>query len=148
MGIRAAGRVFGLDPNTVQKGLAHYKTAILTHFGYWAQPASVPADTPPKPCWFPLADLLYAQMIKQVREGRLVRVKQRIIFGCGEQLKAKLDQWGWKINTACVERLHLTIRHHIAALGRRVLRRAQVPLGWGQQAKGAGVNQKTEEKRA
>jgi hypothetical protein len=64
----------------------------------------------------------------------LVRVKQPLVFGCREQLKAKLDQWGWKINTAFVERLNLTIRHHIAVLGQRVLKRAQAPVGLGQQA--------------
>lgn len=75
-----------------------------------------------------------AQVIKQVRGGRLVRVKQGIIFGGRDPLKAKLEQWGWKINTAFVERLNLTIRHHIAALGRRVLKRAQAELGLEQQA--------------
>jgi IS1 family transposase len=126
----------GVDclPIFLTDGLAHYKTAILTHFGQWVQPASASAETPLKPRWFPLPGLLYAQVIKQVRGRRLVRVKQRVIFGGREQLKAKLEQWGWKINTAFVERLNLTIRHHIAALGRRVLRRAQAPLGLEQQA--------------
>jgi IS1 family transposase len=121
-------------PIFLTDGLAHYKTAILTHFGHWVQPASSTAETPPKPRWFPLPGLLYAQVIKQVRGGRLIRVKQRIIFGGRDPLKAKLEQWGWKINTAFVERLNLTIRHHIAALGRWVLRRAQAPPGLEQQA--------------
>jgi len=33
-----------------------------------------------------------------------------------------------------VERLNLTIRQHLAALGRRVLKRAQAPVGLEQQA--------------
>jgi IS1 family transposase/transposase-like protein len=120
-------------PVFLTDGLAHYKTAILTHFGYWTQPTSVTAEASSKPRWFPLPDLLYAQVIKRVRGGRLVRVKQRLIFGDRAQLQARLEQWGWKINTAFVERLNLTIRHHIAALGRRVLKRAQAPVGLGQQ---------------
>jgi hypothetical protein len=43
-----------------------------------------------------------------VRGGRLVRVKQRLVFGCLEQVQARLDQWRWKINTAFVEPLNLT----------------------------------------
>ncbi len=34
-----------------------------------------------------------------------------------EQVLAPL---GWQINTAFVERLNLDIRHHVAAVGRRV----------------------------
>jgi hypothetical protein len=64
-----------------------------------------------------------------VRGGRLVRVKQRLVFGCLEQVQARLDQWRWKINTAFVERLNLTIWQHIPALGRRAITRAQSPLG-------------------
>jgi hypothetical protein len=64
-----------------------------------------------------------------VRGGRLVRVKQRLVFGCLEQVQARLDQWCWKINTAFVERLNLTIWQHIPALGRWAITRAQSPLG-------------------
>lgn len=28
---------------------------------------------------------------------------------------------GWQINTAFIERVNLTLRHHVAAVGRRVL---------------------------
>jgi IS1 family transposase len=115
-------------------GLAHYKTALLTHFGQWLPPSpSTRVGASARPRWFPLPGLLYAQVIKRVRGRRLVRVKQRLVFGGREQLQAKLAQWGWQINTAFVERLNLTIRHHIAALGRRVLKRAQAPFGLGQQ---------------
>jgi hypothetical protein len=49
-------------------------------------------------------------------------------------VRARLGRWGWKINTAFVERLNLTIRQHIPALGRRVLTHAQSPVGLSHQA--------------
>ncbi len=93
-------------PLFLTDGLAHYKTALLTHLGHWLQLApSATVAAPAKPRWFPLPGLLYAQVIKRVQGGRLVRVKQRLVFGCREQLRARLDQLGWQINTAFVERL-------------------------------------------
>ncbi len=63
-----------------------------------------------------------------------MRAKQRVVFGSLEAVRARLGRWGWKINTAFVERLNLTIRQHMAALGRRVLTRAQSPVGLSHQA--------------
>src|SRR5712671_5002294 len=43
-----------------------------------------------------------------------------MVFGTqavGEQV---LGACGWQINTACVERLNLSMRQHVAAVGRRV----------------------------
>ena len=91
-------------PLFLTDGLAHYKTALLTHFGRWVLPSGASV----KPRWFPMPGLVYAQVIKTVSGGRLVRVKQRLVFGCLEQVRARLDRWGWKINTAFVERLNLT----------------------------------------
>jgi hypothetical protein len=42
-------KVDGL-PIFLTDGLAHYKTAILTHFGHWVQPTSASAETPSKLC--------------------------------------------------------------------------------------------------
>jgi IS1 family transposase len=112
-------------PVFLTDGLAHYRLALLTHFGRWA----LSAEGSVKARWFPAPGLVYAQVIKTVRRGRLVRVKQRLVFGCLEELRARLDRWGWKINTAFVERLNLSIRQHLPALGRRVMTRAQSPVG-------------------
>jgi IS1 family transposase len=114
-------------------GLAHYQTALLTHFGHWLQPPPNPSGRTPKPRWFPLPDLLYAQLIKHRRGRRIVRIKQRLVFGDRQQLQTVLDRLGWKINTAFVERLNLTIRQHIPALGRRVIQRAHSPTGLSHQ---------------
>jgi hypothetical protein len=68
----------------------------------------------------PLPQVLYAQVVKTVRRRRLVGVKHRVVFGTLEAIKQVLSVWGWKINTAFVERLNLDIRQRVAAVGRRV----------------------------
>ena len=74
----------------------------------------------PKPRWMPLPELLYAQVIKTMRRQRLVRVSHRVVFGTFEAVQPVLAACGWQINTSFVERLNLTIRQHVAAIGRRV----------------------------
>ena len=74
----------------------------------------------PKPRWMPLPQRLYAQAIKIVRRRRLVRISHRVVFGTLAAGNAVLAPHGWQINTAFVERINLTIRQHVAAVGRRV----------------------------
>jgi hypothetical protein len=98
-----------------------YTTALLTHYGHWVQPPRRHAAGPaPKPRWMPLPQLLYAQVVKTMRRRRLVDVKHRVVFGTLEAVKHILAPRGWHINTAFVERINLTIRQHVAAVGRRV----------------------------
>jgi hypothetical protein len=68
----------------------------------------------------PLPGLCYAQVIKTVRQRRLVRVRHRVVFGTPEAVQQVLAACGWQINTAFIERLNLSIRQHVAAVGRRV----------------------------
>ena len=85
------------------------------------QPARRQAAGPaPKPRWIPLPGLLYAQVIKTVRRRRLVRVSQRVVFGTLAAIEQVLAAHGWRINTAFIERLNLSMRQHVAAVGRRV----------------------------
>jgi hypothetical protein len=42
------------------------------------------------------------------------------VFGSLEAVNHILAPLGWHINTAFVERINLTIRQHVAAVGRRV----------------------------
>ena len=85
------------------------------------QPPRRQAQGPaPKPRWMPLPHLLYAQVVKTVRRRRLVRVRHRVVFGTLEVINAVLAPHGWHINTAFVERINLSIRQHVAAVGRRV----------------------------
>src|SRR5215831_11148458 len=111
----------GCVPLFLTDGFKEYATALLTHFGQWVQPPRHQDKGPvPKPRWMPLPGLLYAQVIKTVRRRRLVRVRQRVVFGTREAVQQVLAAQGWHINTAFVERLNLTIRQHVAAVGRRV----------------------------
>ena len=108
-------------PLFLTDGLKDYFTAILTHFGQWRQPPRRQAKGPmPKPRWVPLPELLYAQVIKTVRRRRLVRLSRRVVFGTVEAVEQVLAACGWQINTAFVERVNLSIRQHVAAVGRRV----------------------------
>jgi IS1 family transposase len=111
----------GCVPLFLTDGLKEYATALLTHFGYWVQPPRRQATGPaPKPRWMAVPQLLYAQVVKTVRHRRLVRVRHRVVFGTLEAVQQVLAACGWQINTAFIERVNLTIRQHVGAVGRRV----------------------------
>src|SRR5207244_3217786 len=108
-------------PLFVTDGFREYLTALLTHYGQWVpQPRRQATGPAPKPRWMPLPQLLYAQVVKTVRRRRLVRVRHRVVFGTLEAVQQVLAACGWQINTAFIERVNLTIRQHVAAVGRRV----------------------------
>jgi IS1 family transposase len=111
----------GCVPLFLTDGFKEYTTALLTHFGQWVQPERRQATGPaPKPRWMPLPQLLYAPVIKTVRRRHLVRVRHRVVVGTLEAVQQVLAACGWQINTAFVERLNLSLRQHVAAIGRRV----------------------------
>jgi IS1 family transposase len=108
-------------PLFLTDGFREYLTALLTHYGQWVQPSRRQAQGPaPKPRWMPLPHLLYAQVVKTIRRRRLVQVRHRVVFGTLEAINDVLAPHGWHINTAFVERINLSIRQHVAAVGRRV----------------------------
>src|SRR5438874_12821409 len=108
-------------PLFLTDGFKEYATALLTHCGQWVQPPRRQDQGPhPKPRWMPLPQLLYAQVVKTVRRRRLVRVSHRVVFGTLSAVQQVLAVHGWQINTAFIERVNLTIRQHVAAVGRRV----------------------------
>src|SRR3989454_1108498 len=108
-------------PRFLTDGFREYMTALLTHYGYWVQPPRRQATGPaPKPRWMPQSGLLSAQVVKTVRRRHLVRVRHRVVFGTLEAVQQVLAACGWQINTAFVERINLSIRQHVAAVGRRV----------------------------
>ena len=124
----------GCVPLFVTDGFKEYMTALLTHFGHWVRPERRQATGPaPKPRWMPLSQLLYAQVVKTMRRRRLVRVKHRVVFGTLEAVQQVLAVCGWQINTAFIERVNLSIRQHVAAVGRRVSTLCQGEDGLRQQ---------------
>src|SRR5215471_2386465 len=73
--VHQVAQVFAPDcaPLFVTDGFREYLTALLTHYGYWVQRSRRQARGPhPKPRWMPRPGLLYAQVIKTVRQRRLV----------------------------------------------------------------------------
>src|SRR5262252_8180105 len=112
----------GCVPLFLTDGCKAYTTALLTHYGQWVQPARQRAQGPtPKLRWMPAPGLLSAQVVKTVRRRRLVRVRYQVVFGTLAAIEQVLAAHGWHINTAFIERVNLTIRQHVAAVGRRVM---------------------------
>jgi transposase-like protein/IS1 family transposase len=121
-------------PLFLTDGFKAYLLAVLTHYGHWVQPPRGWATGRlPKPRWLPLPQLQYAQVVKQTRRRRLVAVSSRVVFGTLAGIKQVLAAHGWRINTACIERANLTIRQHVAAVGRRVTTLCKGEVGLGQQ---------------
>src|SRR5262249_1129986 len=121
-------------PLFVTDGFREYLTALLTHYGQWVQPARRQDKGPaPKPRWLSQPQLLYAQVVKTVRRRRLVDGQHRVVFGSLEAVNHVLAPLGWQIQTAFVERLNLSLRQHVAAIGRRVSTLCKGEEGLGQQ---------------
>jgi IS1 family transposase len=121
-------------PLFLTDGFREYMTALLTHYGHWMQPERHQARGPgPKPRWMPLPALLYAQVVKTIRRRRLVDVKHRVVFGTLEAVNQVLSPLGWQINTSLVERFNLSLRQHVAAIGRRTSTRCKGEAGLCQQ---------------
>jgi hypothetical protein len=108
-------------PLFLTDGVRASLTAWRTPYGQWRQPPRRQAQGPaPQPRWMPPPPLLYAQVIKTVRRRRWVDVTHRVVFGTLAAVEQVLAPLGWQINPAFVERLNLTLRQHVAAVGRRV----------------------------
>jgi IS1 family transposase len=121
-------------PLFLTDGFREYMTALLTHYGHWVQPPRPQAQGPmPKPRWRPLPQLLYAQVVKTTRRRRLVEVKHRVVFGTMAAVNHVLRPLGWQINTSFIERVNLSIRQHVAAVGRRVATLCKGETGLRQQ---------------
>lgn len=122
----------GCMPLFVSDQWAAYGQALLTHFGHWVEvPRRYARGRKPKPRWLPLPQLQYAQVVKERVKGRVVRVTHRVVYGTWEQVTALIQHSGvgQVINTAFIERLNLSIRQHVAALGRKVIAVAKSEAG-------------------
>jgi hypothetical protein len=67
----------------------------------------------------PLGDRALLLPNKTTRRRRLVDVTHRVVFGTIEAVNQVLSPLGWQINTSLVERFNLSLRQHVAAIGRR-----------------------------
>ena len=102
--------------------LPEYADALLHTYGTWFQPERQGnRGRYPNPRRVPLADLLYAQVVK-VRDGsRVIEIKTRVVYGTPEIIAARLADSSVSdtINTSFVERDNLTQRQSNRRLTRR-----------------------------
>jgi len=65
--------------------------------------------------------LTYGQVKKSYQRRKLMRVTHVMRLGTQADLKIALQGMGFsgRLNTACIERVNLTVRHGVAALARR-----------------------------
>jgi hypothetical protein len=112
-----------------------YFYALTAHFGDWLQVGRRGRNVRQ---WQVAAGLIYGQVKKSYRRRRLVRVTPVMRLLTEADLKAALQGLGFsgRLNTACIARVNLTVRHAIAALARRTWATAQqspqllVHLAW------------------
>ncbi|MCZ7670711.1 MAG: hypothetical protein M5U34_27940 [Chloroflexi bacterium] len=75
-----------------------------------------------RPRWQPLPQLQYAQVVKERVKGRVASVSHRAIYSNLEAITTALPySVGQVINRAFMERLNLSLRQHVPALGRKVM---------------------------
>lgn len=101
-----------------------YPEAILNSFGQWVQPERKGKRGPrPKPRRVPPPDLLYAQVVKHRRKGRVVKVTPKVVFGTLETLEAYLKESpvSRQVHTAFIERQNNTMRQHNRRFTRKTL---------------------------
>ena len=75
----------GCVPVFSSDGLKHYFYALTAHFGEWMKP-----DEQSKPVWTILDDFAYAQVIKQQRRFRLIKVEHQNVWGAAAEYVARL----------------------------------------------------------
>ena len=106
----------GCLPVFASDGLNHYHYAITAHYGHYEKPRRAR-----KYHWFADERLEYVQLRKE-RRGRKIRFLYSIVrLGERAVIRARLiaQSLSGKVQTSCVERNNLTLRHLIAALSRR-----------------------------
>ncbi len=98
---------------------------LPAHFGQWLE---VGRQGRKARQWQVAAGLIYGQVKKSSRRRKLVRVTHVMRLGTEDALTVVLQGLGLsgRLNTACIERAPLTIRHGRAALARRTWATSQL----------------------
>lgn len=101
-------------PLFVSDGLKLYTTALLKRYHSLKEfPKTGKRGRPRKPGKIPDPRLRYAQVVKKRKNGKVVKVKKRIVFGKDIPESA--------INTSHIERQNLTLRQENNRLTRKTL---------------------------
>src|SRR5712691_10971165 len=107
-------RVAGL-PAFFSDGFTCYLAALIAAFHIVTTFAHTgKRGRPRKPLCEPHPDLVYGQLVKQKKQGKLLTLSTRVVLGA-----ERLTQLGCTISTALVERVNLTLRQALAPLGRK-----------------------------
>lgn len=107
-------RVAGI-PAFFSDGFTCYLAALIAAFHVVTTFARTgKRGRPRKPRWEPHPDLVYGQLVKQKKQGKLLTLSTHIVLGA-----ERLAQQGLTVSTALVERVNLTLRQALAPLVRK-----------------------------
>jgi IS1 family transposase len=113
---KTAQRVSGI-PAFFSDGFSAYLQALIDcYHPLKTFPRTGKPGRPKNPVKEPLPDLVYGQIVKKKRKGRVSEITTRIL--CGAERFAEL---GLTISTPLLERLNLTFRQALAPLVRKTL---------------------------
>jgi IS1 family transposase/transposase-like protein len=109
-----AAVVWGV-PCFFSDGFSSYLSALIeVYHSVKTFPRTGKPGRPKQPVKEPHPDLVYGQVVKKKRQGRLQELVSRVC--CGPQ---RLKTLGLSISTSLIERLNLTLRHALAPLVRK-----------------------------
>jgi IS1 family transposase len=107
-------RVAGI-PAFFSDGFTCYLAALIAAFHVVTTFARTgKRERPRLPRCEPHPDLVYGQLVKQKKQGKLLTLSTRVVLGA-----ERLTQLGFTISTALVERVNLTLRQALAPLARK-----------------------------
>ena len=107
-------RVAGI-PAFFSDGFTCYLAALIAAFHVVTTFARTgKRGRPRKPVCAPHPDLVYGQLVKQKKQGKLLTLSTRVVLGA-----ERLTHLGLTISTALVERVNLTLRQALAPLARK-----------------------------
>jgi len=113
--IRMTAAVVCGVPCFFSDGFSSYLPALIAAYHRIKEfPRTGKRGRPRKPLLEPHEQLVYAQVIKKKKKGRLVDLSERVLVG-----SQKLTQLGLKISTSLIERVNQTFRHALSPLVRK-----------------------------
>lgn len=104
--------------------LKHCGDALLEAYGIKQEfPRTGKPGRPRKPRLQAPKNLLYAQVVRRRKRGRVVEITTRVVFGTEKGVAAKLKRSpvSLHVNTSFVERNNLTMRHQNRRLVRKTI---------------------------
>ena len=118
------GKLSGPRPLFTSDELPHYKTVLAeSHSTFIPVPPTGKRGRPRNPIRCLDPELMYATVHKERKNGRVIKVEQRIIFGKERDIIKVLENSSvsHSINTSYVERNNLNLRQHSRRLTRRTI---------------------------